>query len=101
MVMDQITRAKFLLYRENVRKLSEKNFKNNFIDNKEYRGQNYHLDHKLSILEGFQRGLPEEIVADVANLEILDKSSNLKKGTDSSITFEELIDIISEREEFF
>jgi hypothetical protein len=94
-------RAKFLLYCENVRKLSEKNFRRYYVDNKELRGNEYHLDHKLSILEGFTKGIPEEIIADIANLEIIKKGDNLRKGSKSSITFDELLDIIVERDEFW
>lgn len=92
-------RALFLLYQEDVRRLSEKNFKKEYLKDKHLRGKGHSLDHKLSIKECFDRAVPETIAADIANLEIVPKGINSKKGKKSSITFEELMEIICEREE--
>lgn len=97
--MDDATRSKFLLYREKVRKFSEKNFRNNYIENKELRGKYYELDHKYSIYEGFIHEIPESIIADVSNLHVIPREENRQKSSNSSITFEELINEISERDE--
>jgi hypothetical protein len=79
--MDDTERAKFLLYQEKVRKLSEKNFKSYYVDNKELRGRDFELDHKYSIYEGFRNGVPESIIADLCNLEVIPKTENRSKGS--------------------
>lgn len=47
------------------------------------RGQgpdDYHLDHILSIYEGFKQGLPPEFIARKENLQMLKSKENLSKG---------------------
>jgi len=92
-------RALFLLYQEKVRKLSEKNYKENYLEKKELRGKGYSLDHKISIKECFEKKIPIIIAADIANLEMIPEEHNREKGSKSSIIFEELIDAINDREE--
>jgi hypothetical protein len=101
MGMNDVERAKFLLYQEKVRKLSEKNFKKYYVDNKELRGGDYELDHKYSISEGFKNDVPESILADLCNLEVIPKEQNRRKGSRCSIELQELLDQISENDEYF
>lgn len=56
--------------------------------------QTYHVDHKLSILDAWNANLPMEIVNHPANLQILEAKKNSSKGSKSSITIEELYDLI-------
>jgi len=50
----------------------------------------YHLDHKFSIFEGFKQGVEPEIIGGISNLEFIPWEDNLSKGSDCSITLEEL-----------
>lgn len=88
----------FLYYSALVRNLSEKTIRREFLDNHHLRSSDYHVDHMLSIKEGFNQSVPPEILSDIANLKIIPKSENLSKGSNSSITFSELLEIIAERE---
>lgn len=50
----------------------------------------FQLDHKFSILEGFKEGIEPEIIGNIYNLEFIPWEENLKKGSNCSITEEEL-----------
>lgn len=95
---DQVD-AEFLWYQREVRKLSEKNLKKNYLENKELRGNGHSLDHKISIKECFDSGLAPDVASDIANLEIIPIAHNSEKGRKSSLTIHELFKIISERED--
>lgn len=56
--------------------------------------QTYHVDHRLSILDAWNANLPAEIVNHPANLQILEAKTNSRKGSKSTITVEELLDLI-------
>jgi hypothetical protein len=58
--------------------------------------QTYHVDHKLSILDAWNANLPAEVVNHPANLQILPAKENSSKGRKSSITIEELYEMISQ-----
>lgn len=51
----------------------------------------YHIDHKFSILEGFKQEIEPEIIASIHNLEMLPALENIQKGSNCSITLEELL----------
>lgn len=51
----------------------------------------YHVDHKLSILDAWKAGLSEEIVNHPANLQIIEAKMNCSKGSNSTITVDELL----------
>ena len=57
--------------------------------------QTYHVDHKLSILDAWHAGLPETIVNHPANLQILEAKQNSSKGAKSTITVEELLQLVN------
>ena len=90
--------AAFLLYERKVRQQTEKTFKREWVDNKEFRGNECHLDHLLSIKECFENQVPVEFAAHECNLQIVSKEYNQRKGTKSSITVSELYERITERE---
>ena len=94
-----LERAKYLLYDEKVRKLSEQVFKREYLENKDLRGADWHLEHKLSVKECYENGVPIEMAAHICNLEVVPKSYNLQKGRKSSITFSELIEMVTEYED--
>lgn len=54
----------------------------------------YHVDHKLSILDAWNAGLTEEIVNHPANLQIIESTINIAKAYKSSITVEELLELV-------
>lgn len=55
--------------------------------------QTYHVDHRLSIMDSWHAGLPEEVVNHPANLQIIEAKLNSSKGAKSSITVEELLQL--------
>jgi len=56
--------------------------------------QTYHVDHKLSIWDAYKAGLSESVVNHPANLQIIDAKQNSSKGSNSSITVNELMHLI-------
>lgn len=48
--------------------------------------QGWHIDHVLSIWEGFRRGLPCEAIACISNLRMIEGKKNLAKGTKTVFT---------------
>ena len=66
------------------------------IENIELQGKEhgYSLDHKYSIYDGFTNNVDPEIIAHHKNLECISELENLKKGRNSSITLEELLEDI-------
>jgi hypothetical protein len=94
-------RAEYLLYEEKVRKLSEKTFREEFFEFRDYRGDVFELDHMLSIKDGFDQNVPIEVMSDLANLQLIPAKANRKKGDKSSLSFSELLERIVDREETF
>lgn len=52
--------------------------------------QTYHVDHKLSVLDGYYAGLSVEVVSHPANLRVISAIENVAKGRNSIISVEEL-----------
>lgn len=64
------------------------------LENIELRGkskEDYHLDHKYSIFQGYKDNLPAVIIGSIHNLEMLPSGQNLSKNRKCSITKEELL----------
>lgn len=55
--------------------------------------QKISIDHKYSIMNGFNDKIPPHIIGSIFNLELLSRSENSKKLTKNSITKEELINL--------
>jgi len=91
----------FLWYEHQVRKLSEKNYRKEYLDGKKYRGKGYELDHRMSIVECFEQEVPVECAGHICNLKLIPKQQNRSKGRYSELTFQELLDEIVERDSFF
>ena len=87
----------FKSYKQVVRRLTEmtyKKFKQELNPSNHNRGKgynDYHLDHKFSIYEGFKNNINPEIIASKGNLQILSVSGNLIKNRNSSILLDELM----------
>jgi len=52
----------------------------------------FQLDHKFSILEGFNNNIPPWIIFNIVNLEMIPWKENTSKGTKCSISKDKLID---------
>lgn len=77
-------------YRRRVYYWTEKNDLTQ-LEHCEKRGRtNYHLDHKYSIMEGFNNDVPPKVIGHIANLEFLPHEVNESKGTKCSVTLEKL-----------
>lgn len=57
--------------------------------------QTFHVDHRLSIWDAYQAGLPEQIVNNPVNLQILEAKKNSSKGAKSLLTVDELLALIA------
>jgi hypothetical protein len=62
------------------------------IDKDAKRGNDYHLDHKFSVIKGFIEGISPEIIGSIYNLEIIPRIDNVRKNSGCSITKEELLE---------
>jgi len=75
-------RADWLAYREEVRRLTELE-PLHLVPGIELRGQEWHLDHVVSIYTAYLNGWPVGRRADVTNLQILPWEENFRKGHSS------------------
>lgn len=94
-------------YKNEVRKITERNYIKykhiiNPHNNPRKRGnKGWHIDHIVSIFDGFCNSISPEIIASPFNLQMLEGSVNNSKNTNSWMTIEELLlkwqdDIIKE-----
>ena len=57
------------------------------LENYNRRGfKDYHLDHVLSIWEGFKRNIPASVVGHISNLRMIPHKQNTTKGTRTEYT---------------
>ena len=75
-------RADWLAYREEVRRLTELE-PLHLLPGIELRGQDWHVDHVVSIYTAWLSGWPAERCAHVENLQVLSQEENFRKGTSS------------------
>lgn len=61
------------------------------IDPDGLRGNDYHLDHKYSIFQGYIDNIDPNIISSVYNLEIIEASTNMSKKIKCNISKENLI----------
>ena len=91
----------FEQYSYSARILSEKiykKYKNKINPDNVRRGRNgYHLDHKVSIKDGFINNVPIEIISNEYNLQMLSGSENQIKNSKSDISIMELYRRISDK----
>jgi hypothetical protein len=90
--LDPIKAKEYRRYARFIRSRAQKWAKDNGYTIGKY---TYHVDHKLSVLDAWKAGLAEEIVNHPANLQILEAKINSSKGAKSSITVNELLELIS------
>lgn len=93
-LLSRINKDSYSLYKSLVYKYTRKNYKRfqKIVNpNNLSIGRNkYHLDHKYSILEGFNHCILPHIVGSYVNLEILGEKYNINKGPKCSISLKEL-----------
>lgn len=78
------------LYTKTVRQFTELNDLS-ILPNAHKRGKNnFHLDHKFSIMEGFKNNIPPYIIGSIINLEFIPYQENCSKRDKCSITKNEL-----------
>ena len=52
----------------------------------------YHIDHIYSVADGFRNNIDPKIISSICNLRLIDSEYNLKKGSKSDISIEELLE---------
>jgi len=89
-------RDKFDIYRRNCYSFTNFNL-NRFGKNKfgndwiEKRGINKsHIDHIISIKEGYEMSIEPELIGSICNLQLINGSMNIRKGSDSWMEVSEL-----------
>jgi hypothetical protein len=73
-------RAERRAYARQVRQLTERQNLAQ-VPGIELRGPDYHLDHAVSVAAAWEAGWTPEQCADVANLQVLPRAENMRKGT--------------------
>jgi|694.fasta_scaffold00081_105 hypothetical protein len=85
----------YLQYRKEVDRLSNITYTRykNIInpENLKRSTHSYHLDHKVSVYEGFMYNIPPDIISSVWNLQMLSAKDNYTKSLYSSITVHQLL----------
>ena len=76
-------------YRRAVWRFSNRTYKKHLSNQK--RNRQNHLDHVLSIVEGFKNNVPPEVMGSICNLRIITGQSNRHKSYRSEITVSELL----------
>jgi hypothetical protein len=68
-----------------------KNIKKRGVLGKDYDA--HHIDHIVSIYDGFMNDVPSEIIGNICNLQCIPAKDNITKGNDSWMTIEELYEV--------
>ncbi len=64
------------------------------IDNRGRTPDDFHLDHKYSVFQGFKDNILPYYIGNINNLEMINSIANISKRTKCSISYEELINIV-------
>lgn len=88
-VIDPREKSDYENYRRAVWRYSNRTYKTHLVEQK--RDRHNHLDHVLSIVDGFKNNIDPEIMGSMHNLRIISGVANRKKSYKSDITPEELI----------
>lgn len=75
-------------YRKNKQIINPNNFKIN--------NEDFHIDHRFSIYEGFKFNIEPQVISFHGNLQVISAKENLQKGIKSSISINELFDIYNQ-----
>jgi hypothetical protein len=89
-ISDPELKSEYELYRRAVWRFSNRAYKQHLSEQK--RDRHNHLDHILSIVEGFKNKVPAEIIGSIHNLQIINGQANRHKSYRSDITVEQLLE---------
>jgi len=89
-ITDPELKTDYDLYRRAVWRFSNRSYKTHLFEQK--RDRHNHLDHVLSIVDGFNNNVPPEVMGSVHNLRIMDGQANRHKSYRSEITVVELLE---------
>jgi hypothetical protein len=82
-------KSEYEIYKRAVWRFSNRTYKHLLSDQK--RDRHNHLDHILSIVDGFKNKIQPEIMGSIHNLRIIPGQANRHKGYRSEITVEQLL----------
>lgn len=88
-ITDPNRKSDFDLYKRAVWRYSNRTYKKHMAEEK--RDRQNHLDHIVSILDGFNNKIPPKIMGSIHNIRIISGTSNRKKSYKSDQTTDELI----------
>ena len=88
-ITDPKLKTDYELYRKAVWRFSNRSYKIYLFEQK--RNRHNHLDHVLSIVDGFNNNVPPEIMGSIHNLRIISGQANRNKSYRSEITVEQLL----------
>lgn len=88
------------LYIKVVRRFTNKIYSEyiNEIDPNNLRGNEFHLDHQVSVIKGFYENIDPYIIASKYNLKIVPAIINLRKSAKSSLDINKLLEIYHDKE---
>ena len=89
-ISDPKLKSDYEIYRRAVWRFSNRTYKEHLLEQK--RDRHNHLDHILSIVEGFKNKVPAEIMGSIHNLQIINGQANRHKSYRSDITVEQLLE---------
>ena len=89
-ITDPKLKTDYELYRRAVWRFSNRSYKTYLFEQK--RDRHNHLDHVLSIVDGFNNNVPPEVMGSVHNLRIMDGQANRHKSYRSELTVAELLE---------
>jgi hypothetical protein len=61
---------------------------------------NYHLDHRYSIINGYHNNVPPNIIGHLKNIHFIHYQENIKKGHKNYISLKELYEITNNKNEY-
>ena len=89
-VIDPVFKTDYEKYKQAVWRFSNRSYKKYM--NEQIRDRQNHLDHILSIVDGYKNHILPEIVGSTHNLRIIRENSNRKKSYKSDISVAELLE---------
>jgi hypothetical protein len=89
-ITDPVQKTDYERYRRAVWRFSNRSYKKYMSE--QIRDRHNHLDHVLSIVEGFRNNIPPEVMGSIHNLRMLEGIMNRKKSYRSEISAAELLE---------
>jgi hypothetical protein len=94
-------KSAFKQYEAIVRNETEKTYRKNvdIIDPERKRGNDFHLDHIISIQYGFMNNVDTDVISNVNNLRVISAKENMTKKTSCDMKVEVLLELIKHESE--